>query len=84
MNEKQKSTSGPASSKLSGVGSVIIEAVDSLNSDDVEGIEVNEIIFGIAWTDNSTGEMRLTVGASGNASMAARQYMASEIVSAFQ
>lgn len=81
MNEKQKNTSGTASSKLSGVGDAISEAVANHVGDDVE---INEVIFGIAWTDNNTGEMRLTVGATGEASMAARQYMASEIVSAFQ
>lgn len=81
MTEKQKSTSGTASSKLSGIGDVISEAVANHVGDDVE---INEVIFGIAWTDNNTGEMRLTVGATGEASMAARQYMASEIVSAFQ
>lgn len=41
--------------------------------------EVVDLIYAVAWKDELTGEVRLTVGGAGGASLNARKYMASEL-----
>lgn len=70
MSEQQSSTG-------SSVGERLMEAAS-------QDREVVDLIFAVAWKDDLTGEVRMTVGAAGVASLSARKYMASELQEAIR
>lgn len=70
MSEQQSSTGSSVGERLKEVASQDREVVD--------------LIFAVAWKDDLTGEIRLTVGAAGDASLDARKYMASELQEAIR
>ena len=69
MSEQQSSTGS--------IGERLAEAAS-------QDREVVDLIFAVAWKDDLTGEIRLTVGAAGDASLDARKYMASELQEAIR
>lgn len=69
MSEQQSSTGS--------IGERLAEAAS-------QDREVVDLIFAVAWKDDLTGEIRLTVGAAGDASVDARKYMASELQEAIR
>lgn len=77
MNEKQQSTTGL--NAMSGVAQELHKAAEMYSQ-----AEVQEIIYAIAWVDPEDGALKLSIGAGGETSQAARQYMASELSGAFQ
>lgn len=77
MNEKQQSMTGP--SAVNGLSRELLKAAEEHTQ-----AEVKEIIYAVAWVDPEDGALKLSLGAGGETSQAARQYMASELSGAFQ